>query len=160
MRRVSHLGVRLLQRAQAPGARPRGPPGPSPRGRLGHRAFWGLRSGKDADPRLDADGGPQASHIVRHVSEHPLPRVLPPPRLPALRVSRLSAHAWLLRAHCRALPPRAWNTYEAVILGSSARRALADRLAANQSRNLTSPTRAAQADGLRAAGIAVADDKG
>ena len=71
--------------------------------------------------------------------QHPLPRVLPPPRLSALRVSRLSAHAWLLRAHCRALPPRARNANEAVVLGRSARRALADRLAANQSRHLTSP---------------------
>ena len=48
-------------------------------------------------------------------------------------------HARLSRAHCGALPPRARNANEAVILGRSARRGLADRLAANESQHLTSP---------------------
>jgi hypothetical protein len=58
--------------------------------------------------------------------------------LPALRVSRVVAYTRLLRACCCALPPRTWHSSEAPVLGASAWRALADRLAPNQSWRVTS----------------------
>ena len=51
-------------------------------------------------------------------------------------VSRLVAHPRLLRAHRRALPPCAGYAAEAAVLGGDAGRALADRLAADESRHL------------------------
>src|SRR5208337_5397033 len=77
------------------------------------------------------------SHLVRYVSKHPVPRVLPSPRLPAVRVARVVAYTRLLRAHCCALSPRTRHSGETPVLGSSAWRALADRLASNQSWSMT-----------------------
>src|SRR5208337_657032 len=77
------------------------------------------------------------SHLVRYVSKHPVPRVLPSPRLPAFRVARVVAYTRLLRVHCCALSPRTRHSGETPVLGSSAWRALADRLAANQSWSVT-----------------------
>jgi len=48
-------------------------------------------------------------------------------------VSRLVAHPRLLRAHRRAVPPCAGNAAEAAVLGGGAGRALADRLAEDES---------------------------
>src|SRR5208337_4304066 len=107
------------------------PPASSPRRRFGHRVIRGLRSRNDAHPSLDADRHPETSHLVRHLPQHPLPRVLPSPRLPTLRVARVVAHTRLLRAYCCALPPRSGHSSETPVLGASARRALADRLAPN-----------------------------
>jgi len=50
-------------------------------------------------------GGAEGDHLFRDISEHSLPRILPPPRLSAVRVSRLVAYTRLLRAHCQAIPP-------------------------------------------------------
>ena len=52
----------------------------------------------DPDPGLDADGSSQGSHLVRHVREHAMPRILPPSGFPEVRISRLVAHT--------RLPPR------------------------------------------------------
>jgi len=39
-----------------------------------------MKAGKTADVRnMDADGGAQRGHILRHLSEHAVPRVLPSP---------------------------------------------------------------------------------
>jgi len=73
--------------------------------------------------------------------------ILPPPRLSAVRVSRLVAYAWLLRAHRCALPPCAGNAAEAIILGGSAGRSVADRLAAHESRCLSLQVRVNFLDG-------------
>src|SRR5271157_2196065 len=109
------------------------PPASSPRRRFGDRVVRGLRSRNDAHPPLDADRHPETGHLVRHVPQRALPRVLPSPRLSPLRVSRVVAYTRLLRAYCYTLPPRARHSGETPFLGASARRALADRLAPNQS---------------------------
>jgi hypothetical protein len=70
--------------------------------------------------------------------EHPVPRILPSPRLPAFTISGFMAHSRFLRAHCYAVPPCTGDTAKATILGVSTGRALADRLAANESRCVTS----------------------
>ena len=122
--------------ARHPGAC--GPPASSSRRRLGDRIVRGLPSRNLTHPSLDADRHPETSHLVRHVPQHPLPRVLPSPRLPALRVATVVAYTRLLRAYCCALPPRARHSSETPVLGASARRALADQLAPNQSWSVTS----------------------
>src|SRR5208337_4341115 len=118
------------------------PPASSPRRRFGHRVIRGLRSRNDAHPSLDADRHPETSYLVRHLPQHSLPRVLPSSRLPTPRFSRIVAHARLLRAHCCAVSPRTWHAGETLVLGTDARRALADRLAPNQSWSLTRRTAA------------------
>jgi hypothetical protein len=44
---------------------------------VGAPSFWRLRTGKECYPCLDANGGAKASHIIWHILEHALPRVLP-----------------------------------------------------------------------------------
>jgi hypothetical protein len=81
-----------------------------------------------ADPSLDADGGAQGSHVIRHVREHPLPRVLPSSRSSEVRILRLMAHSRILRASGCALPSCERNS-EATVLGARDTGAMADRLA-------------------------------
>jgi hypothetical protein len=114
------------------------PPVASSRGWFGARVVWGLPSRNPTHPSLDADRHPETSHLVRHVPQHPLPRVLPSPRLPEFRVSGVVAYTRLLRTYCCALPPRTRHSSETPVLGASARRALADRLAPNESWSVTS----------------------
>lgn len=68
-----------------------------------------------------------------------MPRILPPPRLLEVRVSRFVAYSRVLRASGCALSLCARNTAKETVLGANGRRALADRLAANESQHLTSP---------------------
>ena len=101
---------------------------------LGDVAFRGLPSGKEADPRLDAHGRPEASHLVRHVSLDALPRVLPPPGLRTIRIPGHAPHAGILRTRRRTLPPRAVYASQTPFLGAAAKRPLEDRLATHESR--------------------------
>jgi hypothetical protein len=112
------------------------PTAESPR-KLGKRAFRGLQSRDHVDPRMDADGGAEGDHLFRNISEHSLPRVLSPPRFSAVRISGFMAHSRFLRAHRCAIPPRAGNIAKAIVLVASSGRALADRLAPNESRVVT-----------------------
>jgi len=130
----SHLGV--LQNTNMRYQRARGPTAASPR-RLGEWTSRRLQSWGHADPRVDADGGAEGNHFLRHVREHPLPRILPSSWLPAVRISGFVAHSRILWAHSGAVPPCAWNASEATILGGSAGRTLANRLAAHESGCLT-----------------------
>src|SRR5207253_211784 len=82
---------------------------------------------------MDADGGAEGSHVVRHVREHPLSRVLPSSRLQEVRVQGFMAYARLLRESRRALPLCPVYTNEKAVLGSDGRRTLANRLAADES---------------------------
>ena len=79
--------------------------------------FGDYRSRNDAHVSLAADCHPETSHLVRHVPQQALPRVLSSPRLPALRVSRVVAHTRLLRAYCYPLPPRTRHSGEAPCSG-------------------------------------------
>src|SRR6266571_6575911 len=88
---------RLLQSPSMRHPRACSPTAKSPR-KLGNRAFRGLPSRNHVDPRLDADGGAQGGHFLRHVPEHPVPRILPSSRLSEARVSGFVAHAGFLRA--------------------------------------------------------------
>src|ERR1019366_9302101 len=97
-------------------------------------AFRGLPSGKEADPRVDAHGRPEASHLVRDVSRDALPRVLPPPRLRTVRISGHAPHAGILRTRRRTLPPRAVCASQTPFLGPAAERPLEDRLATHEPR--------------------------
>ena len=96
--------------------------------------FGDYPSGKEADPRVDAHGRPEASHLVRDVSRDALPRVLPPPRLRTVRISGHAPHAGILRACRRTLPPRAVAASQTPFLGPAAERPLEDRLATHESR--------------------------
>ena len=60
-------------------------------------------------------------------------------RLSEVRVSRFVAHSRLLRASGCPLPPYARNNAKETVLGANGGRALADRLAANESWRLTGP---------------------
>ena len=101
------------------------------------RAFRRLQSRDHDDPRVDADGGAQGDHFVWNIFEHPMPRALPSSRFSEVRVSGFVAHAGFLRANRRVVPPCAGDAGKATILGGSAGRALADRLAAHESRVVT-----------------------
>src|SRR5215813_9865475 len=70
--------------------------------------------------------------FVRHIREHPLPRVLSPSRFPEVRFSRLVAHTRVLRACRRSLPSCGRNAAQEALLGATERRALANRLAADE----------------------------
>src|SRR5271157_4698069 len=134
---VSIACIQLLQSPSARDPSACSPAASSSRGRLVHLAVRRLQSRNHAHPSLDADRHPETSHLIRHISQHSLPRVLPSSRLPALRVSRVVAHTWLLRAHCCAISPCTWHAGETLVLGPDAGRALADRLAPNQSWSVT-----------------------
>src|SRR5438132_4507656 len=105
---------------------------PSPR-ELEHRAFRGLHPRSHVDPGMEADGSAQGSHVVRYIPKHALPRVLPSSRFSEVRVPRLMAHAGILWAGCRVIPPCARNTAERALLGARDRRSLANRLATDES---------------------------
>ncbi len=126
----------ISTRFGGPGSSTCCPPASSPRRQL-DRVVRRLRSRNDGHPSLDADRHQETSYLVRYVPEHPLPRVLPSPRLPALRVARVVAHTRLLRAYCCALPSRTLHSGQTPVLGESAWRALADPLAPNQSWSVT-----------------------
>src|ERR1700730_8022214 len=113
--------------------RARSPTAASPR-ELGDRTFRRLQSRDHVDPGMDADGGAEGDYVLWDISEHSVPRILPPSRFSAVRISRFMAHSRFLRAHCCAVPPRAGNTTKAIVLGANCGRALAHRLAAYQSR--------------------------
>jgi hypothetical protein len=80
----------------------------------------------DADSRVDADCGSQGGHVLRHIPEHPLPRVLPSSRFQKVRLCGLVAHAGFLRKGRRALSLLGGDTAEETVLGSCRGRALAD----------------------------------
>lgn len=88
--------------------------------------FGGLQSRNHADPGLDADGGAQESHVIRHVREHSLPRVLPSSRFSEVRIPRLMAHSRVLRASRCALPSCTGNAAEATVLVARERWTLAN----------------------------------
>src|SRR5438477_13198234 len=81
---------------------------------------------------MDADGGAQGGHVIRHVREHSLPRVLPSSRFSEVQIPRLMAHSRILRASGCALPSCERNATEATVLGASDTGAMADRLATNE----------------------------
>ncbi len=97
------------------------------------RTFRGLHSRNHADPGLDALGGAQGGHVIRHVREHSLPRVLPSSRFSEVRIPRLMAHSRLLRASGCALPSCERNAAEEALLDTNDWRAVAHRLAADES---------------------------
>src|SRR5271157_1588690 len=130
---VSIACIQLLQSPSARDPSACSPAASSSRGRLVHLAVRRLQSRNHAHPSLDADRHPETSHLIRHLPQHSLPRVLPSSRLPTLRFSRIVAHTRFLRAHCCAVSPRTWHAGETLVLGTDAWRALADRLAPNQS---------------------------
>jgi nucleoid DNA-binding protein len=82
--------------AQAGGPSPGRTPAPGLREWWDHRAVRGIHAHHDADSGLDADGRAPARHRLRHVLQHPVPRVLPPPGRAAVRVAHLAPHARLL----------------------------------------------------------------
>src|SRR5437588_7556917 len=90
---------------------------------------------------MDANGSAEGSHVVRHVHEHPLSRILPPSRFPEVRIPGLVAHSRVLRKNRCAVPPCACNTVEETVLGSYGRRTLANRLAADESVRIGEPQR-------------------
>ena len=124
----------FLWRLKATGSGPGSPSAARAGKPLGDGAFRRLPSGKEADPRLDAHGRPEASHLDRHVSLDALPRVLPPPRLRTFRISKHGPDAGILRTCRRTLPPRAVYASQTPFLGSAAERPLEDRLATHESR--------------------------
>ena len=67
---------------------------------------------------MNANGSAEGSHVVRHVPEHPLSRILPPSRFPEVRIPGLMAHSPVLRETPCAVPPCACNTAEETVLGS------------------------------------------
>src|SRR5438552_7405221 len=89
--KVSDCDVRVLASETATSA-----------GTLDERTLRRLQPRDHADSCVDADGGAQGSHVIRYVPEYPVPRVLPPPRLPAVRVCGFMALAGLLRKGRRA----------------------------------------------------------
>ena len=95
---------------------------PSPGGWLGLGALRGLHSRHRGDPNLDAYRRPEETHFVGNIFEHALPRVLPPPRLRALWISSIAAHAGVLLAHGMSLPPRARVAAQTARLGAHARK--------------------------------------
>ena len=90
-------------------------------GTLDERTLRRLQRRDHADSCVDADGGAQGSHVIRYVPEYPVPRVLPPPRLPAVRVCGFMALAGLLRKGRRALSLCEGNAIKETILGSFGR---------------------------------------
>src|SRR5271157_940765 len=135
---VSIACIQLLQSPSARDPSACSPAASSSRGRLVHLAVRRLQSRNHAHPSLDAHRHPETSHLIRHLPEHSLPRVLPSPRRSALWISRIVAYTRLLRAKCCPVSPRTWHSGEAPVLGPSAWRALAYRLAPNQSWSVTS----------------------
>src|SRR5579872_2992820 len=47
---------------------------------LEYGALRGLQPRHDADPGVEADSRTEGNHILRHVLEHPMSRILPSPR--------------------------------------------------------------------------------
>jgi hypothetical protein len=80
---------------------------------------------------------PQRGHVFRHIPEHAVPRVLPPSRFPKIRIPGFMAHAGLLRASRCVVPPCTGDAAKATVLGGAAGRALADRLAEDESGHLS-----------------------
>src|SRR5271157_2890193 len=103
---VSIACIQLLQSPSARDPSACSPAASSSRGRLVHLAVRRLQSRNHAHPSLDADRHPETSHLIRHLPQHSLPRVLPSSRLPTPRFSRIMAHTRPLRAHCCAVSPR------------------------------------------------------
>ena len=79
------------------------------------------------------NGGPEAGHLVRNISEHDLPRVLPSPGLRTVRIPRFLAHARFLRAGGCPVPSSARDAAARALLGARGARTVADQLAANES---------------------------
>jgi hypothetical protein len=67
-------------------------------------------------------------HVIRHVHERSVPRVLSPSRFPEVRIRRLMAHTRVLRACRRFTIMRGGNAAEEALLGATERGAMAHRL--------------------------------
>src|SRR6266568_719555 len=117
LRRISGDGRRFLHSPELrhPGARGKTVASP---GELRDGTVRCLYPRDHAHPRLDANGGAQRGHVIRHVPEHTLPRVLSSSGLSAVRIRRLMAYSRILRAGGCALSPCARNTAKTVILGA------------------------------------------
>jgi hypothetical protein len=70
----------------------------------------------------------------RDIAQHPVPRVLPPSGLSEVRVPKFMAHSGLLGASRSPIPPGAGDAAKEAVPGTSVRRSLANRLAADQSK--------------------------
>jgi hypothetical protein len=77
-------------------------------------------------PGLDADGGSQRGHIIRHFPEYPVPRVLSSSRFQEVWLCGLVAHSRVLRESGCPLPSCEGNAVKEAILGSCGGWALAN----------------------------------
>ena len=125
LRRVSGSYIGVLQSPCLRHPSPCRKTAASPR-TLDKRAFRGLQSRNHTDPGMDADGSAKGNHVLWNISEHPVPRILPPSRLSAFRIPGLMAHSRFLRANRCALPPCAGNAAKATNLGAYIEWAMAD----------------------------------
>jgi len=97
------------------------------------RALRRLSPGHEGDPGLDAYRRAEGSHVVRNIPQHAVPRALPPSGLSSVRLRRFLAYARLLQPRRLSVSSRETDAAKEAGLGACGTRALADRLAADES---------------------------
>jgi hypothetical protein len=133
VRRVRSMRGRLLQGAEVRCERA-SRKAAAGAGAFHNRDFRRLSPELDANPRVDANGGAKRRDLVRDFLQHAVSRILPSPGLPSFRVWGFVAHARVLSAHGGAVSPFARHADQAIGVGASSSTAMADRLAANESK--------------------------
>src|SRR5579885_3383657 len=132
MRGLLERRFRVLPRSAVPNSCSRGPAIARTRA-LDDGTLWRLPSGHDVDSSVDEDGDPERRDFVWDISQHVMPRILPPFGFSSVRLRRFVAHPRILRANGSALSSCEGHAGEEAVLGAGQRAEVPHRLATNES---------------------------